>query len=279
MSIDQYGLHLGPLYLRFYGVILMLGVVAAAYLAERLAQRRKVNPEFLWDSLLWIVIAGIVGARLWHIFTPSPSLVAAGITTQYYLTHPLDAINLLRGGLGIPGAVIGGVLVLYILAKRRGENFLVWIDILAPAIALGQAIGRWGNYVNQELYGPPSTLPWAITIAPEHRLPEFAEFATYHPIFLYESLWSLASMFFLIWVGRTYSKRLKDGDIFLLYLITYPIIRILLEFLRLDSSQVAGFNANQTFMAVILVAALGALIYRHRPGALKETKKPAKRKK
>ena len=278
MSIDQYGIHLGPLYLRFYGVILMLGVVAGAYLAERLAKQRKMDTNFLWDSLFWVVIAGVVGARLWHILTPPPSMTAVGITTAYYLSHPLDAIAVWRGGLGIPGAVIGGAIAMYVMARRRGENFLAWVDVCAPAIALGQAIGRWGNFVNQELYGAPSSLPWAITIAPENRLPEFAQFSTYHPIFLYESLWSLASVFFLIWVGRVYRKRLKSGDIFLIYLITYPTIRFLLEFLRLDASQVGGLNANQTLMGIVLVVALGALIYRHKDTAAKKEARKTKRR-
>mgnify|MGYP002624759314 FL=1 len=262
--IDQYGIHLGPLYLRFYGLIIMAGAVAGAYLADWLAQRRKMNTDFLWDSLLWIIFAGIVGARIWHILTPSPSLVASGITTQYYLTHPFAAINLLNGGLGIPGAVIGGVLALYYLAKRRKQNFLAWVDVIAPALALGQAVGRWGNFVNQELYGAPTNLPWAITIDPANRLPEFADQATYHPIFLYESLWSLGTVFLLVWLIRAYGDRLKDGDVFLVYLITYPVIRILLDFLRLDASEVAGVNANQTVMAVVLLLALGTLIYRHK---------------
>ncbi|MQC26329.1 MAG: prolipoprotein diacylglyceryl transferase [Chloroflexi bacterium] len=264
MSIDQFGIHLGPLYIRFYGIILMLGVLAAAYLAERQATRHKMNTDFLWDSLFWMVIGGVVGARIWHILTPSPSLVAVGITTQYYLTHPLDAINLLNGGLGIPGAVAGGLLALYVMAKRRKQNFLDWVDVIAPALPLGQAIGRWGNFVNQELYGAPSNLPWAITIAPENRLPEFADQATYHPIFLYEALWSLGTVFLLLWLARKYSDRLKSGDLFLIYLISYPVIRILLDFLRLDASEVGGFNANQTLMAIVLVFAAVTLILRHR---------------
>ena len=264
MSIDQYGIHIGFLYIRFYGVILMLGVVAAAYLADRQAQRRKMDAEFLWDILLWVVLGGIVGARLWHLLTPSPSDIAVGRTTLFYFTHPLEALAVWRGGLGIPGAVIGGALTLYYLCRRRGESFLRWIDVIAPGIALGQAIGRWGNFVNQELYGAPSDLPWAVTIAPQNRLAEFANQATYHPIFLYESLWSLASVFFLVWLSRTYGKRLRDGDIFLVYLITYPTIRFLLDFLRLDASQVGGLNINQTVMAVVLLAAAATLVYRHK---------------
>lgn len=262
--IDQYGIHLGPLYLRFYGIILMSGAVAGAYLADRLAQRRKLNVDFLWDSLFWIIAAGILGARLWHVLTPPPSMVEAGITTQYYLTHPLEALAVWRGGLGIPGAVIGGVLALYYMCKRHKQNFLEWVDVIAPALALGQAIGRWGNFVNQELYGAPTDLPWAVTIAPANRLPEFADQATYHPIFLYESLWSLGTVFLLVWLIRAYGDKLKDGDVFLVYLMAYPIIRILLDFLRLDASEVAGVNANQTLMAIVLVLAAGTLIYRHK---------------
>lgn len=264
MSIDQYGIHLGPLYVRFYGVILMLGVVAGAYLADREAQRRKMNTDFLWDRLFWMVIGGVIGARLWHVLTPPPSMVAVGITTSYYLSHPLDAIAVWRGGLGIPGAVMGGLLALYLTAKRRNQSFPDWIDVIAPALALGQAIGRWGNFVNQELYGAPTDLPWAITISPQNRLPEFANQATYHPIFLYESLWSLATVFFLLWLARRYGQSLKSGDIFLVYLISYPFIRILLDFLRLDASEVAGFNANQTLMVIVLLFAAGILFYRHR---------------
>mgnify|MGYP002412755321 FL=1 len=131
-------------------------------------------------------------------------------------------------------------------------------------MALAQAIGRWGNFVNQELYGAPTNLPWAIYIDPAHRLPGFENQAYYHPTFLYESLWNLANMGLLLWLGRKYSDRLRPGDIFLTYLIVYPIGRFFLEFLRLDSSQVAGINANQTLMAVIAVLASIALYLRHR---------------
>ncbi len=266
MSFEATGIHIGFLFVSFYGVILMLGVVAGASLADREARKRGLDAEFLWDSLVWVVIWGIIGARLWHIFTPSPSLVAQGVDTAYYLTHPWDAISVWNGGLGIPGAVIGGLASFYVQAKRKGQDFLVWLDAVAPALPLGQAIGRWGNFVNQELYGAPTDLPWAITISPEHRLPQFAQFATYHPIFLYESLWNLASVVVMLWLSRRYRDWLKPGDLFIVYLISYPIIRILLEFLRLDASEVGGFNANQTFMALVLTAAIVGLFLRHRLG-------------
>lgn len=247
----------------YYGMIIMFGVLISILLATREAKRRGMDPEFLWDSIVWVLIAGIVGARLWHIFTPSPSLVAQGITTEFYLTHPLDALSIRRGGLGIPGAVIGGGLVFYLYCRWKGVSFSSWADVIAPAIPLGQAIGRWGNFINQELYGAPTDLPWAIFISPENRLAQFAEYATYHPIFLYESLWNLGSVFLLLWIARKWKDWLLPGDLFLIYLVSYPIIRILLDFLRLDASEVGGVNANQTFMGVVLVLTLAVLIFRH----------------
>jgi phosphatidylglycerol:prolipoprotein diacylglycerol transferase len=194
--------NIGPLTIHFYGIVIMLGVVAATYLARREANRRGQNGELVWDMLVWMLIAGIIGARLWHILTPSPSLVAQGVTTYYYLTHPLDAIAIWNGGLGIAGAVAGGAIALYFFGRRHNLPFLIWLDILAPALALGQAIGRWGNFFNQELYGAPTSLPWAIYIDPQHRLAGFENQAYYHPTFLYESIWNLANMALLLWLSR-----------------------------------------------------------------------------
>lgn len=248
----------------YYGLILMSGALAGIILASREAKRKSMNIEFFFDSIPWILFGGIVGARLWHIFTPPPSMVAQGITTKFYLTHPLDALNIRAGGLGIPGAVLGGLLALYWFSWRKQEDFAKWIDVFAPAVPLGQAIGRWGNFVNQELYGAPTDVPWAIYISPENRLAEFSQAAYYHPIFLYESLWNLGSVILLLWVSRRHKAKTLDGDLFLIYLITYPTIRILLDFLRLDASKVAGVNANQTLMVVIVIFAVFALIWRHR---------------
>jgi len=258
------GFNIGPLTIHFYGLIIMLGVIAATFLARWAAIRQGQNGELVWDMLVWMLIAGIIGARLWHILTPSPSLVTQGVTTYYYLTHPLDAIAIWRGGLGIPGAVLGGVLALFFFARKHHLPFLKWLDILAPALALGQAIGRWGNFFNQELYGAPTSLPWAIYIDPQHRLPGFENQAFYHPTFLYESIWNLGNMVMLLWLSRRFKDRLKIGDIFLVYLIVYPLGRFLLEFLRLDSSQLAGINANQAFMLVVMIAASLILGWRHR---------------
>jgi phosphatidylglycerol:prolipoprotein diacylglycerol transferase len=218
----------------------------------------------VWDLLIYLIIGGVIGARLWHIFTPPPSSIERGITTAYYLTHPLDAMAIWNGGLGIPGAVIGGAVVLYFYARKHKLSFLEWADIATPSVALGQAIGRFGNFFNQELYGAPTNLPWAIPIDPAHRVTGFENYATFHPLFLYESMWNLGNMFLLLWLNRRYEGKLKSGDLLLVYMIVYPVGRFLLDFLRLDASQLGGVNANQTFMAVVAVVSAVALFLRHR---------------
>lgn len=263
MFIDRIGIHLGFLVIHFYGLIIMLGVVVAALLSYQRAKKYGQDPEKVWDLLTWVLVFGIIGARLWHILTPPPSLVASGITAYYYLTHPLDAIAIWRGGLGILGAVIGGAVGLFIFTRRNKLNFGTWVDIIAPGLALAQAIGRWGNFVNQELYGAPTNLPWKIFIDPQHRVPGFENVAYYHPLFLYESLWNLMNAGVLLWIARRFSDRLKAGDVFLVYMITYPVGRFLLEFLRLDASTVGGININQWIMAAIAVFAAIALVVRH----------------
>ena len=250
--------------LHYYGFIIMLGVVAAAYLSSTEAKRKGLDTGFMWDSLIWVVLGGIIGARLWHIITPPPSMVEQGITFQYYLANPVEAISIWKGGLGIPGAVIGGLVAFYIHSRGTGQSFSQWIDVAAPTIPLGQAIGRWGNFINQELYGAPTNLPWATYIEPSRRLKEFADIEYYHPIFLYESVWNLASVFLLLWIARRYEDKLVAGDVFLLYLISYPTIRILLDFIRLDASEIGGINANQTFMGIVLLFAVVSLFIRQR---------------
>jgi phosphatidylglycerol---prolipoprotein diacylglyceryl transferase len=130
-----------------------------------------------------------------------------------------------------------------------------------PALALGQAIGRWGNFINQELYGAPTNLPWRIYIDPEHRLASYLDVEYYHPLFLYESLWNLMNMFLLLWIARRFAGSLKDGDIFLSYLVIYPVGRFLLDFLRLDASLVGGININQTVMGVVALCAGACIVF------------------
>lgn len=248
----------------FYGILITLGVVAAALLGQAEAKRRGMDSEIIWDALFWVVVAGIVGARIWHILTPPPSMVAQGITTQWYLMHPLDMINVRNGGLGIPGAIIGGALALWIFCRRRKISFLTWADTMIPGVALAQAIGRWGNFFNQEVYGLPTNLPWKIYIDPLHRVAPYQNVNYYHPLFFYESLWNLLNMVVLLWLARRFEKLLKPGDLFFIYMIMYSIGRFGLEFLRVDSAQVAGINFNQTFVVIVAICAGVVIFLNHR---------------
>ena len=264
MSVDRYGIHIGALFIHFYGLLIMLGVLAAAYLSYRRAKKRGMDAERIWDLVTWALIGGVIGARLWHIMTPPPSMVEQGITFYYYLTHPLDALAIWRGGLGIPGAVVGGALAVFLYTRKNKQSFAAWIDVIAPGLIMAQAIGRWGNFVNQELYGAPTSLPWGILIDEAHRLPEFMQYRLYHPLFFYEFLWNLIIMGVLLWLDKKLAGWLKTGDLFICYLIGYPVGRFFLEFLRLDSSQVGGLNINQTIMGVIAVLSVIFLFLRHR---------------
>ncbi|HXF84483.1 MAG TPA: prolipoprotein diacylglyceryl transferase [Anaerolineales bacterium] len=255
------GFSVGPLFIRFYGILVMLGALAGAWLGTREAKRRNLDPEIVWDMFVYLLIGGIIGARLWHILTPPPS---SGITAAWYFSHPLDALAIWKGGLGIPGAVIGGAVALFFYARKHGLKFSEWADIASPSLALGQAIGRWGNYFNQELYGAPTNLPWKIYIDPAHRLSGYLDVEYYHPLFLYESIWNLGNMFLLLWLSRRFADRLKSGDLFLVYLIVYPVGRFLLDFLRLDASLVGGININQTVMGVVALCSAVVLFLRHR---------------
>ena len=258
------GFKLGPFTIHYYGLVILVGISAALFLTAKQAKKRGKNLDFLLDALPWIFIGGVLGDRIWHIFTPPESMVARGITTRYYLTHLLEALAIWKGGVGIIGAVLGGSLVLGLYAKRKGESAAVWLDILAPGIALAQAFGRWGNFINQEVYGLPSKLPWAIFIDPQHRLSGYNQISTYHPLFFYESLWSLLNLAFLLFIQAKFGEKIKSGSLFLIYLLFYGAGRIGLEFLRLDISSWQGINLNQIAMSLVVFIASFLLYNRQR---------------
>lgn len=257
------GFNIGPLTIRYYALLIILGAVAGAWLASRQAKKYGHDPEILLDLLPWLLIGGIIGARLWHVFTPSASNIAAGVTTENYLKNPIEILKMWKGGLGIPGGVIGGALALWLYTKAKKLNFMQWADFIAPGLLIGQAIGRWGNFVNQEVYGKPSDLPWAITIDPPYRISGFEHVSKYHPLFLYESLLALIGAGILLLIDKKWHKKLFKGDLLWLYLIYYPTVRFFLEFLRLDPSPVNNINVNQTSMMIVGILAAIVLILRH----------------
>jgi phosphatidylglycerol:prolipoprotein diacylglycerol transferase len=260
MLIDPQGIHIGPLYFRFYAMFIMSGAVLAAWLTQRLLRRSGLNPEMVWDGFFWAIIPGIIGARIYHVLTPSKY---SGMTTEYYLQNPIQILKTWDGGLGMPGALIGGVIGIYIFCRRHNISLPMILDAAAPGVALAQAVGRWGNYINQELYGKPTDLAWCIKIDPVNRLPGYAEFECFHPLFLYESIWNLLNAILLLWLFHRFKDKRITGDLFLIYMITYPIGRFLLEYLRLDYVLIGGVNFNQALMLVVALVVAAFLIVRH----------------
>jgi len=251
-------LQIGPIAIYWYGVLIVTGVLVAAWLAAKQAQRAGEDPEHVWNALLLCLLLGVIGARLYHVAS----------SLGYYTTHPGEIFGLRMSGFGIYGAVAGGALGLYIYTRWNHLKFLRWLDLAAPGLALAQAIGRWGNFFNQELYGYPTNLPWGIYIAPENRLPGFEQFQRFHPTFLYESLWNLLTFAILYGLSRKAPKRLLDGDLFLLYGVLYPLGRFFIEFERPDAWRIGGVPTAQ-WVAIGAILFFGSvLIYRHQRGGV-----------
>ncbi len=228
-----------------------------AWLQE--APWRVWNPDFVWNGIVICLILGLIGARLYHVLTPSPSMAALGIESpRDYFQNPQLLFNLRNGGLGIYGGLAGGALGLLFFTWRNRLPLLPWADMAAVGMALGQAFGRWGNFMNQELYGRPTNVPWAINIDPLHRLPAFADFTYFHPAFLYESLWNFLTFGLLMWLWRR-RARLLPGEMTAVYLIMYAIGRTLLETVRLDSRVVSLGGVDLPLAWATLVSILVAL--------------------
>lgn len=262
--IDPIAFRIGPLAIYWYGILMVLAILAGGYIASLEAKRRGENPDHVWNGLLLVVLFGLIGARLYHVFS-SPQGTSVG--WEYYRRHPVEILMIRQGGLAIYGAVVGGVFALWLYARIKRLDFLAWADFAAPGLFLGQAIGRWGNFFNQELYGYSTTLPWGIPIEQRYRLPQFAELpetARFHPTFLYESLWCLLSFGLLFYIARKYGDRLLRGDIFLLWGILYPLGRIFFEMQRPDAWLVGGIAAAQIIAIAAIVICGGIMLYRHR---------------
>jgi phosphatidylglycerol:prolipoprotein diacylglycerol transferase len=195
---------------------------------------RQWNPDNVWNGIIWCIVFAVIGARLYHVFTPSPSMAAVGIESPAdYFRNPMQMINLRNGGLGIYGGILGGLIGLWLYSWRAKISWVALGDLAVVGLALGQFVGRWGNFFNQELYGGPTELPWGIAI--DRPLAEYAANVRFHPAFLYESLWNLMAFGILYYLARYKAAKLLPGDLIALYLILYGIGRILLETVRLDS--------------------------------------------
>ncbi len=244
-------LHLGPLPLHAYGLMLAIGVLVAAKVAETRWIRTGRDAKDFSAIVVPTVIGGVIGARVYHLFT-GYSWDAGGIK---------GAFEIWKGGLSIWGAVLGGLIVALVLARRRHLPALVLMDSCAPGIVLAQAVGRWGNYFNQELFGRPTTLPWGLKIDIAHRPAGFTQYATFHPTFLYESLWCLLVFGTIVFVERRATLKgdsLKRGQVFALYVAMYCFGRIWFEALRIDSAErIFGIRFN--FLLSIVLSVFGAV--------------------
>jgi len=255
---ENWGIH-------WYGVLIVSGVVLGALYAALSARRHGDNPDHVWNALTVAVVFGLVGARLYHVFS-SPRGGMVG--WAYYRAHPAEILAIWEGGLGIYGALVGGVLGVLLYAWRAGIRPLRWLDYGAPGVALGQAVGRWGNFINQELYGPPTDLPWGLVIDPVHRIAPYDDLARYppetlfHPTFLYESIWCLLLFAVLAVASRRLRDRLREGDLILGYIIGYSVGRFFLEYLRPDAWMIGPIAAAQLFALLSVVAASAVLLIR-----------------
>lgn len=243
-------LHLGPISIRWYGLLIASAVLIGITLSQYLASRRKVNPDLVGDLGIWLVIAAIPCARIYYVL----------FQWREYAQNPGDIIAIWKGGIAIHGAILGGVAAAIIFARLKKVSVWQLADIVAPSLALGQAIGRWGNFFNSEAFGKPTNLPWKLFIPPSNRPPQYLNYDYFHPTFLYESLWNLLvfgilmSIFF--W-GLKNRSRLKVGTLTLIYLIAYSLGRFWIEGLRTDSLMLGPLKMAQIVSLVAI--ALGIL--------------------
>jgi prolipoprotein diacylglyceryl transferase len=251
--------HIGPLPLHAYGFMLALGVLAAAYVAEKRWAARGGDPKEIGSIAIPVVASGIVGARIYHLFT--------GYSWD---EHGLaGTVQIWKGGLSIWGAVGGGLIAVIVMARVRHLDVYMLMDVIAPGLAIAQAIGRWGNYFNQELFGRPTELPWALQIDLEHRPVGYELNETFHPTFLYESLWCLLVFVTLLWAERRF--RFRRGQTFAAYVALYTFGRVGFEALRIDdATKVLGVRFNLLLSIVLCAGATVWFVWlgrRHAPDA------------
>lgn len=247
-SPSSESIELGPLTLRAYGLMIALGVVAAVWLSQRRWENRGGNADDITTIAMWAVPAGLVGSRIYHV-----------VTDWRFDEGWAEPFKLWEGGLGIPGGMAAGILVGLWVIHRRGWDRPALLDAIVPSLPLAQAIGRWGNWFNQELFGSPSDLPWAVEIDPVHAAERgHPGVETFHPTFLYESLWNFGLVLFLVWFDRR--RRIRKGSLLAVYVLGYSVARLWLETVRIDfASEIAGVRVNIWMSLVGIVASVAWL--------------------
>ena len=237
---------LGPLTIRWYGLLIASAVIIGVTLSQYLAKRRNVDPNLIGDLAIWLVIAAIPCARIYYVL----------FEWEQYSQRPEDIIAIWKGGIAIHGAILGGLIAALIFARIQKTSFWLLADLVVPSLILGQAIGRWGNFFNSEAFGRPTDLPWKLYIPPQQRPPEFINNEYFHPTFLYESLWNLMVFALLMYLFFRDLKRrphLKVGTLALVYMVAYSLGRVWIEGLRTDSLMIGPLRIAQ-IVSLSLVA-------------------------
>ena len=245
---------IGPLALRWYGLLIASAVLIGVSLSQYLAKRRGINPDLLGDLIIWLVLAAIPGARIYYVL----------FEWQQYSQHPEDIIAVWKGGIAIHGAIIGGTIATLIFARINKISFWQLIDLVVPSLILGQAIGRWGNFFNSEAFGSPTDVPWKLYIPPANRPLEYLDYDYFHPTFLYESVWNLGVfiiLLFLFFWGLKKRNRTKVGTLTFVYLIGYSIGRFWIEGLRTDSLMIGSLKIAQIISLVAIAIGILGLIW------------------
>lgn len=260
--------YLGPLPIRAYALCILTGIFTAVWLTSRRWEARGGHRDVIADIAIWAVPFGILGGRVYHVITDPELYFTAG-------KQPIHALFIWDGGLGIPGAVALGAVGAWLGCRRRGIKLSDFADAVAPGLVLAQAIGRWGNYFNQELYGRPTHLPWALQIDPAHRPSDMPTVGLYHPTFLYESLWDLGVMALLLWLDRRQHQRLRRGRLFACYVLAYTTGRAWIEALRIDhANHFLGLRLNDFISLALFTGALVYLIASRHPRTGDDTPYP-----
>lgn len=253
-----------PIY--WYGIIVTFGIAVGAFWAGREIQRRGYSVDELYNALIVVIVSGYFFARLTYVLLD----VIGGGGANY--SNIIDVINVRQGGVNILGGFIGAALVGWLYVRWRGLPFWDYADVAGPGLLIAQAIGRWGNFVNQELYGPPTDLPWGILIDPFHRLPQYSDLSLYppdtrfHPTFLYESIWLFAGFFLLVYLNNRYRGKWQAGALFGLFLIWWGVGRTIIEFFRPDQVTIGNSPITYSMVIAFLLAVVGLFIFLDRTG-------------
>jgi phosphatidylglycerol---prolipoprotein diacylglyceryl transferase len=266
-----------PIY--WYGIAYAVGLAAVYWVLIREARFRGLDENLIGTGLIVVAVAALIGGRLYHVidqwalYAPHPLTAFLPLTVQPDGSYAFSGFT----GLGVPGGIITGTLAAAVYVRRTHQSFWRWADVVAPSLFVMQAIGRWGNFFNQELYGPPTTLPWGIRIDLAHRVDPYQDLTLYpltthfHPLFLYESVSGIVGALVLIWLARRRGSRLVAGDLLLIFLIWYGLTRFALEGFRVDNWTFFGIPTARIVTLGFILAGVIGLVYRHGPGRPAET--------